>query len=125
MIYNVVLVSTVQRRDSATCRHIPAPSGTSLPLPLPTHRGYHRALHTGYHSVRRTDCLLKTDEQDVSLSHDSLEVSFTYMSMSAVASPPVMTNCLITSYMIRKVGINPLSKWTSRNWSKYHWKANQ
>ena len=43
LLYNVVLVSAVQRSESAICICISPPSGTSLPLSQPTHVCHHRA----------------------------------------------------------------------------------
>ena len=42
-LYNVVLVSAVQQRESAICIHISPPRQVFLPPPLPIPPGHHRA----------------------------------------------------------------------------------
>ena len=43
LLYNVVLVSAVQKCESAISVYISPPSWASLPHPHPTHLGHHRA----------------------------------------------------------------------------------
>ena len=56
LLYNIALVSAVQKHDSAICINISPPSWTSLSPPLFTPLGHHRALSWAPYVLTEASC---------------------------------------------------------------------